>query len=112
MTVAKRTRREPLPEHLRWLKARGYSLAPLTGTDLRALAAIAGCWELFCSTKDESILRAIGILARFMQHSTLFFARELAAWQMDWDDRDRYWPTIEFYRAPGKEISSDKDNIL
>lgn len=34
------------PEHLRWLKANGHDLAPLTGTDARALAAIAACWRL------------------------------------------------------------------
>jgi hypothetical protein len=82
-------------EHLRWLKANGHSLAPLTGTDTRALEAIAATWMLYAHTRSSGLLRAVAILAREMQVSTRPLARELIAWAMDWGDRDALWPAVE-----------------
>lgn len=83
------------PEHLKWLKANGHDLGAFTGTDIRALAAVAATWELYAYTGDDEVLLAIGLLTRRMQRKTRPFARELAAFVMDWSDRDRLWPLVE-----------------
>lgn len=98
-------------EHITWLrnvmadrKERGAGhpatpdlppLAALTGTDSKALEAIDRAWELFAYERSDRILHAIALLASSMQESTRPLARELAARQMDWGDRERYWPRVE-----------------
>ena len=83
------------PEHLRWLKANGHDLGALTGTDTKALAAVAAAWELYAYEGSSDVLLAIGILTRRMQSKTRPLARELAAFAMDWGDRERLWPLVE-----------------
>jgi len=85
-------KRPPTPEHLKWLRANGHNLAPLTGTDTKALAAVAACWELYAYTRSERVLKAARELAAEMQDSTRPLARELIAYAMDWSDRDKLWP--------------------
>jgi hypothetical protein len=86
-------------EPLRWLAANGADLAPLTGTDTKALLAIAACWELFAYTRSNRVLDAIRSLLSEMQASTAPLTRDLIARAMDWSDRDRYWPLV--FTHPG-----------
>lgn len=81
-------------EHLRWLRANGHDLAPLTGTDYRVLEAIDRCWEVYCYTSSQHVLQAIRCLLAEMQHHTRPLARELIARAMDWGDRDRLWALV------------------
>lgn len=83
-----------MSEHLDWLRENGHDLAPLTGTDHKALAAIAACWTLYAYSGRTEVLAAIRLLIGEMQRSTAPLARELIAWAMDWDDRERLWPEV------------------
>jgi hypothetical protein len=72
-------------------------LGMLTGQDTRALEAIVACWEL-CSNSDDdgqrAALDAIRVLLLGMQPKCRFLARELIAFSMNWEDRDRLWPLV------------------
>lgn len=81
-------------EPLRWLASNGHNLAPLTGTDRKALLAIAACWDLFAYTRSLRTLHAIQALLTQMQPTTAPITRDLIARSMDWSDRDRYWPQV------------------
>lgn len=90
-------------EPLRWLaslrdrpedQVHRLDLAPLTGTDTKALIAIAYAWQLFAYTRSTAVLNAIRCLLSEMQRSTAPLTRDLIAWAMDWSDRDRYWPLV------------------
>lgn len=82
-------------EHLKWLRANGHSTAPLTGTDHRALAAIAWCWQLYTVQPCEHVLAAVASLAQVMQPSTRPLARALIPWAMDWNDEHVVWTIVE-----------------
>jgi hypothetical protein len=84
---------------LAFLRAHKHNLGALTGQDARALAAIAHCWELYAmsdSDGQEAALRAIKALLGAMQPHTRPLAREAIAYTLDWGDRDRLWPRVEF----------------
>lgn len=81
-------------EPLRWLASNGHNLAPLTGTDRKALLAIAACWDLFAYTRSLRTLHAIQALLTQMQPTTAPITRDLIARSMDWSDRERYWPQV------------------
>lgn len=78
---------------LRWLKANfGRSaLAPLTGTDFRALAAVAHIVALYAVSGNDSALSALHDVVLCMQPSTRELAFHAIAHQLDWDDRARVW---------------------
>jgi hypothetical protein len=77
-------------------KLRKGCLAPLTGTDVRALTAFCAVLELHQFADDQvEVERALAIVAGQMQASTRWIARELIPWLMDWSDRERLWPVIE-----------------
>lgn len=114
----KRYRESPrrADEHLKWLRSLyaedtyrpegrlqdAPPLAALTGTDFKALEAIDRAWTLFAYVRSTGTLRAIALLALEMQPHMRFLARELAARNMDWADRERYWPVVE---AEGHKVS-------
>lgn len=77
-----------------WLKANGHDLAPVTGTDSRALAALEQMWELYAYTRSADILKAIALVLRRMQETTRHLGIELAAKAMDWTDRDALGPMV------------------
>ena len=70
------------------------ALGALTGTDHRALHAIAACWEIYSYTRDERILRAVEILLAHLQPQCWRFAKELIARSMDWSDRELVWGSL------------------
>jgi hypothetical protein len=70
-------------------------LAPLTGTDVRAMTAFVACIDLYsyCDHPEEA-LRAAAIVLGQMQESVRWIARELIPFVREWEDRDRLWPRI------------------
>lgn len=103
------------PENwLKWLKACAADKSPhspyaakrvplgaITGTDARVLQAIAALWNL-CHTGNppdagelhHAALDSIALLLPHMQRSCWPFARELAAQQLNWEDRALLWPLV------------------
>jgi hypothetical protein len=75
-------------------KIRKGALAALTGTDVDVLDAFVPCLELYARTGNERVLEAARIVLLEMQPSTRWIARELIAFVMCWDDRERLWPQI------------------
>lgn len=77
-------------------KLRKGCLAPLTGTDVRALNAFVACLELVCyCDSQEHALGAASMVLHEMQPSTRWIARELIPFVLDWGDRERLWPSLE-----------------
>ena len=82
---------------LRWLKDRGWNLAPLTGQDRAALESIAHCWRLWCVSDDAGRRAAIDAVASLLdgcQEVVWPMARELIAQAGDWSHRDVVWPKV------------------
>lgn len=78
---------------LRWLKLNfgRYALAPLTGTDSRALAAAAHILELYAVTQSDLALIALRNVVLCMQPHTRELVYHAIACAFDWHDRDRVW---------------------
>jgi hypothetical protein len=73
------------------------STAGLTGQDSRALEAIAACWALYAVADETACacaLASICVLLPAVQIEYRPFARELIAFAMDWEDRDRLWARV------------------
>jgi hypothetical protein len=87
--------RSPRPERydapLVWLRANKHQLAPLTGTDVKALLAIAYSWKLYSYAGGEEVRAAIGQLLRAMQPKCWRYAKALIPWAMDWGDEFPLW---------------------
>ena len=77
-----------------WLRENKLPTAGLTGTDARALAAIAHAWSLYSYTREARVLDAIKLLLATMQQKERFLARELIAHSMDWSNRKELWPLV------------------
>jgi hypothetical protein len=90
-----RTRRAPperVDEPLRWLRDNGHDLAPLTGTDTRALLAIAACWRLYFNADAQpAIVRAVVELLDSLQPKCWRFAKALIPWAGDWSHEGPIW---------------------
>lgn len=72
-------------------------LAVLTGQDMRALAAIAACWQLLASSDEvgeQAALAAVRMLLPALQPECRQFARELIPFAMDWSHREKVWPEV------------------
>ena len=91
--------RSPRPERydapLVWLRANKHNLAPLTGTDVKALLAIAYSWRLYSYTRDAGVIDAVVKLLRTMQPKCWRYAKALIPWAMDWSDEDVVWAEVE-----------------
>ncbi len=77
---------EPLP-----------SLGALTAQDALVLDAISICWQLYGRgdyAGERAALSAIRSLLPGMQQQCWPFARELIAWAMNWNDRERLWTLV------------------
>ena len=66
-------------------------LAPLTGTDARALAAAVQIIELYSYDRDSHVLEAFRLVVERMQPKCREFAYHAIAHIMDWSDRGRIW---------------------
>lgn len=78
---------------LPWLKANlgKRCLAPLTGTDARALLAAAQCIELYSVARQPEVLQAFGTIVLCMQEHTRELAYHAIAHVMEWPDRAGVW---------------------
>jgi hypothetical protein len=66
-------------------------LAPLTGTDARALSAAVHILNLYAFCAEPTLLPAFGIIVRCMEPSTQKLAYHAIAFVMDWTDREPVW---------------------
>lgn len=82
---------------LQWLKQRGWSLAPLTGQDAAALAALAHCWQLWTRGDEVGRHAAVDAAAALLdgcQEIVWPMARELIAHAGDWGHRSEVWTKV------------------
>ena len=82
---------------LRWLKNRGWDLAPLTGQDVPVLLAVAHCWQLWTTADQagqDAALDAVAALLDGCQEVAWPMARELVAQAADWGHRAVVWPKV------------------
>jgi hypothetical protein len=66
-------------------------LAPLTGTDSRALRAAVEIIELYSYDRHLSLIHAFGAVVSRMQPQCREFAYHGIAHVMDWSDRPKIW---------------------
>lgn len=78
---------------LDWLRANlgGRALAPLTGSDTRALRAAVQIIEQYSYDNDPDVLEAFRLIVMRMQRHTRELAYHAIAHPMDWSDRQRLW---------------------
>lgn len=78
---------------LPWLRSNlgSHALAPLTGTDSRALAAAVQTIELYSYCPQAGVIKAFGEIVRTMQPGTYQLAYHAIAHVMDWHDRTPIW---------------------
>ncbi len=79
-----------------WLKANlgKRCLAPLTGTDAKALTAAVHIIELYSycdSSESDNVAKAFGLVVANMQLSTRHLAFHAIAHMMEWDTRWQLW---------------------
>lgn len=79
-----------------WLRANygRAALAPLTGTDRRALAAFVQVLELAAGRAHVGHFRALAVCALDMQPSTVWLARSAIPMVLDWSDEFPLWKDI------------------
>jgi len=89
---------------LPWLRSNlgKLCLAPLTGTDARALAAAVHLIDLWSQSHDlgSEVLQAFGIVVCQMQPSTRGLAYHAIAHVMDWSDRETVWVAAGLAEIP------------
>lgn len=78
---------------LDWLHSNlgGYALAPLTGSDTRALRAAVQIVEQFSYDRHPTVLRAFALCVLRMQPKCRELAYHAIAHPMDWSDRATVW---------------------
>lgn len=108
-------RKEPArcQDAITWLDARKHDLAGLTGQDVRAVKAIAHCWDLYAVGDRNGQDAAMGAVARLldgMQSKYWGIAKELIAHSMDWGDRDRLWAELLNRFEPRTRIGNDRSS--
>lgn len=88
-----KAQRQPCETLPKWLKDNlgPCCLAPLTGTDAKALAAAVQIIALYATEADRTLAAAFGIVVARMQRSCWPLAYHSIAHVMDWDDRERVW---------------------
>lgn len=76
-----------------WLRSNlgKHCLAPLTGTDARALLAAVQVIDLYSVHREKDVLGAFGILVLCMQPSTRELAFHAIAHVVEWSDRAPIW---------------------
>lgn len=86
----------------RWLTAnlgKG-ALAPLTGTDARALDAAVHIVELYSYDRSPRVAQAFGLVVNRMQEKTRYLAFHSIAKVMEWDTRFELWTLANLPALP------------
>lgn len=83
----------PAATVLDWLEANlgGQALAPLTGTDTKALRAAVQIMELYGYDRAPILCEAFGMVVCRMQSRTMWLAFHAIAHPLDWSDRAQVW---------------------
>jgi hypothetical protein len=83
----------PAQTVMAWLKANlgSRALAPLTGSDTRALRAAVQIIEQYSYDRCPALVEAFGMVVCRMQPSTAELAYHSIAHVMDWSDRSEIW---------------------
>lgn len=76
-----------------WLKVNlgERCLAPLTGTDVRALRAAVQIIDLYAECRESALPASFGAVVGTMQPHCRYLAYHAIAHVMDWPDRERVW---------------------
>lgn len=87
------TEPKPVETVCDWLAANlgDHALAPLTGTDSRALRAAEQILELYSYHGQQTVLDAFGAVVSCMQLHTQELAYHTIARVMNWSDREKVW---------------------
>ena len=80
-------------------------LAPLTGTDARALDAAVQIVELYCFCAHPEVAQAFGAVVSQMQRSTRELAYHAIAHPMDWCHRSELWAEAGLDPIPVRKCS-------
>lgn len=82
-----------------WLKSNlgKNCLAPLTGTDARALIASVEIMELYSVCKEPGVLIAFREIVLQMQPQCRELAFHAIAMKLDWSDRNEVWCASNLY---------------
>ncbi|SRR6266545_3677340 len=83
-----------------WLEANlgKYCLAPLTGTDARALLAAVQIVEHYSYDPHINVAEAFGAIVQRMQPKCRYFAYHAIAHVMDWHNRPELWERAQLER--------------
>jgi len=93
-------------------RIRQVHLSALTGQDTRAVTAVVDCWELYALSDEvgqRAALAAVVLLLPAMQEPARELARELIAFVLDWDDRERVWAKLATAREFLYQIGRMRD---
>jgi hypothetical protein len=86
----------PAATVLDWLHSNlgGRALAPLTGTDTKALRAAVQIMEAYGYDRSSELLHAFCLVVRRMQPHCRELAYHAIAHPLDWSDRKKLWAAI------------------
>jgi hypothetical protein len=86
----------PAATVLDWLRSNlgSRALAPLTGSDTKALRAAVQIMEAWGYDRSPNYLHAFGLCVARMQPQTRELAYHAIAHPLDWSDRARIWSAI------------------
>ena len=82
-----------------------HCLAPLTGTDHKALAAAAQILALYAYDSSPEVIEAFGKVVRRMQPTTQRFAFHAIAHGIEWSQRERIWAEAGLPAMPPAECA-------
>lgn len=93
----------PAATVLEWLRSNlgSRGLAPLTGTDTKALRAAVQIIEAWGYDRSPDLLMAFGYTVRRMQPKCQWLAYHAIAHPLDWSDRERIWTALVNARIVG-----------
>lgn len=87
-------------------------MAPITGTDGKALRAAAHILELYAYTRNDTLITsAFKTIVSHIQERLRYFAYHLIAKELDWQDRERIWVKaglVSFRGWPGCKHGPEK----
>src|SRR5919108_2788409 len=82
---------------LDWLHSNlgSHAIAPLTGSDTKALRAAVQIMEQYGYDRHPSLIHAFSCVVNRMQQKTQWLAFHAIAHPLDWSDRQKVWDAAE-----------------